>query len=107
MFSESIFLCLLFSTINVISTQDNQSCEVLQRKLNKYQTYINPTIDPETTGLRVCQNFINNTCCPQLYADRIQNATLMELYQLLELQSMNFYQPLMELNDRLNGKQLV
>ena len=54
-------------------------------------------------GLKLCENWINDTCCPQLYEDQIQNATAIELYQLFELYSIRLYEPLLSLTNQFNS----
>lgn len=98
MFYYLYLLCLLL--INFVSTQNQ--CFILNNKLNKYNIHLtNP--QKNSPGLRLCQNFILNQCCPQTYEDQIQNATAVELYNLFELHTMNLYEPLLRLTNDLNG----
>jgi len=97
-------LFIIYLLINIIYTENTNQCSLLNIKLNKYNIHIN---DQETKkdflGLRLCQGLINDYCCPQIYEDKIQNATAIELYNLFELYSINLYEPLLRLNNQLNG----
>ena len=98
MFQSLFLICLL---IKLIYTETNQ-CSLLHNKLNKYGIDIN--IDEKNfIGLRLCQGLINDYCCPQIYEDKIQNATSIELNYLFELNSINLYEPLLRLTIELNG----
>src|ERR1700728_3725095 len=100
MFHSLFIICLL---INIIYTEnDNNQCLLLNSKLNKYGININNQ-EKNFLGLRLCQGLMNNYCCPQIYEDKIQNATAIELYHLFELYSINLYEPLLRLNKQLNG----
>jgi hypothetical protein len=100
MFYSLFFICLL---INRISTKTHQhQCSLLNNKLNKYGIQINHS-EKNFLGLRLCQGLIKDFCCPQIYEDKIQNATAIELYHLLELYSINLYEPLLRLTIEFNG----
>jgi hypothetical protein len=92
--------CIYF-LINIVSTQINQ-CSLLNDKVLKYGIHINIQ-HKNFLGLRLCQNLISDYCCPQIYEDRIQNATATELYHLFELYSIHLYEPLVRLTMELNG----
>ncbi|CAF3532192.1 unnamed protein product [Adineta steineri] len=96
------YLFLLYLSINSISTQQNQ-CILLNNKLTKYNLKQNFHQISNTPGIRLCQGLINDRCCPQIYEDRIQNATAIELYQLFELYTINLYEPLLRLTNDLNN----
>ena len=98
MFYTLYLICLL---IKLISTE-NSSCLLLNSKLNNYGIQIQH-YENDFNGLRLCQGFINDTCCPQIYEDKIQNATAIELYHLFELYSINLYEPLLRLTLQLNS----
>lgn len=98
--SYTLFIiCLL---INLISTENNSQCLLLNNKLSKYGITIN-NHENNFPSLKLCQNLINNSCCSQIDEDKIQNATAIELYQLFELHSMNLYQPLIQLTNQFNS----
>jgi hypothetical protein len=98
MFYSLFLICLL---INITSTNTPQ-CSLLNSKLNKYGIEINLDKN-DFIGLRLCQGLINNSCCPQSYEDKIQNATAIELDHLFELYSINLYEPLLRLTIQFNG----
>jgi hypothetical protein len=91
-------ICLL---INRIST-DNHQCSSINKKLNQNGIKINNQ-EKDFHGLKICQGLIKDICCPQIYEDKIQNITAIELYHLLELYSMDLYEPLIRLNIQFNG----
>ncbi|CAF1493081.1 unnamed protein product, partial [Rotaria sordida] len=94
----SLFLISLLTNIGY--TENNQ-CSFLNSKLNKYGIHIK-IHDKDFIGLKLCQNLINNYCCPQIYEDKIQNATIIELYQLSEFYSINLYESLRRITVQLN-----
>jgi hypothetical protein len=75
---------------------------MLHKKLNQYHIDVKYSSERSFAPLHLCQSMINNTCCPQNYADQIQNATVIELDQLFELYSMNLYEPLLRLSHDFN-----
>ncbi|CAF3574682.1 unnamed protein product [Rotaria sp. Silwood1] len=97
MFYSLFLICLL---INIDYTQNTQ-CSFLNSKLNKYGIHIN-IYEKDFIGLTLCQNLINNYCCPQIYEDKIQNATIIELYQLFDFYSINLYELLKQITFQLN-----
>jgi hypothetical protein len=97
---HSLFVICLF--INTILT-DNPQCLSVKNKLNQYGITMN-NYEKDFLGLRICQGLIKDICCPQIYEDKIQNITAIELYHLVELYSMNLYEPLIQLNVQFNGK---
>ncbi|CAF3165966.1 unnamed protein product [Rotaria sp. Silwood2] len=97
MFYSLLLICLL---INIGYTQNNR-CSFLNSKLNKYGIHIN-IYGKDFIGLKLCQNLINNYCCPQIYEDKIQNATIIELYQLFDFYSVNLYESLRRITVQLN-----
>ena len=106
MFYHLCFLCFL--SINVVLTQPAaSSCSALNRKLNKYNIYAKHLPDKGATSPRLCQGTIENACCSPSSEDQLQNATVIELYQLFELYSMNIYEPLLRLTNDFNGKRTV
>lgn len=97
--------CLLFLLIiSGGSTQQSNTCAALKTKLTKYHVHVKYLPEKTYSPLRLCQTYVNTTCCPQFYADQIQNATVIELYQLFELHSMNLYEPLLRLTQDFNGR---
>lgn len=101
--SHSLFIIIIICFfINKILTENSQ-CLLLNNKLNKYGISINNQ-EKDVHGLKICQGSIKNSCCPQIYEDKIQNATTIELYQLFEFYSMNLYQPLLRLSNELNSE---
>ncbi|CAF1565663.1 unnamed protein product [Adineta ricciae] len=100
MFYYLLLLCLL---INSIISQDNQ-CFYLNNKLTKYNHYNSLNLQiTNQPAIRLCQNLNSNHCCPQIYEDRLQNATALELYRLFELSTINLYEPLLRLTKDLNN----
>ncbi|CAF5048600.1 unnamed protein product, partial [Rotaria sp. Silwood1] len=97
MFYSLFLICLL---INIDYTQNTQ-CSFLNSKLNKFGIHIN-IYEKDFIGLTLCQNLINNYCCPQIYEDKIQNATIIELYQLFDFYSINLYELLKQITFQLN-----
>ena len=97
-------LCLLFLlNISTGSTQQTNTCAALKTKLTRYHVHVKYLPEKIHTPLRLCQNDVNTSCCSQFDADQIQNATVIELYQLFELHSMNLYEPLLRLTEDFNG----
>ena len=94
-----ILLSLLITTIS----SENDHCSTLKTKLNKYGIQINHSRE-DFHGLRICEDFIDDICCPQIYEEDLQNATAMELSHLFQSYSMGFYQPLQRLIGQLNGQ---
>lgn len=102
MFYYLFLICLL---INIKSTQQQQQrenqCFLLNTKLNKYNVNIN-LIQQNSSSFSLCQNLNQQHCCPQIYENHIQNATINEVYHLFELNTINLYEPLIRLNNDLN-----
>jgi adenylate kinase family enzyme len=99
------WILLCFTNLLLIyldSAQATNACSSLQKKLNKYHVRIKYLTDLRVPSLRLCQRLTNDSCCPQYYADQIQNATVMELYQLFELHSIRLYEPLLRLSQEFN-----
>jgi len=96
-------LFVIYLLINIIDTQTNNQCSLLNNKLTKHKIHINNQEKKDFLGLRLCQGLINDYCCPQIYEDKIQNVTAIELYHLFELYSINLYESLLRLNIQLNG----
>jgi hypothetical protein len=99
MFYYLFLICLL---INFVYTEEQPQCSLLNNKLNKYNINVNNP-EKDFPPLRLCQGLITNQCCPQIYEDKIQNATAIELYRLFELYSINLYEPLIRLTNDFNG----
>ncbi|CAF3360705.1 unnamed protein product [Rotaria socialis] len=97
MFYSLFLVCLLIS----IAYTDNNQCSKLNSKLNRYGVHVN-IYEEDFIGLRLCQNSINNYCCPQSYENKIQNATTIELYQSFEFYSINLYESLRRITVQLN-----
>ena len=101
--SRAFFLlCLLIKTI---SSEKNDQCSALNDKLNQYGIRINQNSPRDFLGLRICEDLIDDLCCPQAYEEDFQNATAMELTHLLELYSNDLYQPLHRTIQQLNGQE--
>ncbi|CAF2044632.1 unnamed protein product [Rotaria magnacalcarata] len=96
-----VFLVILLT--NFVSTQQQQQneCFLLKAKLNKYNIHINIQ-QKNFSRLNLCENFVDNRCCPQIYENQIQNATAIELYRLFELNTIHLYEPLFRLANDLN-----
>ncbi|UJR22512.1 hypothetical protein I4U23_025562 [Adineta vaga] len=96
------YLLLLCTLINSILSQQN-SCFFLNNKLNKYNINLPNLQTTNQPAIHLCQNLNSNHCCPQIYEDRLQNATALELYRLFELSTINLYEPLLRLTKDLNN----
>ena len=96
MYHSLFVICLL---INQIAT-DNHPCSSVNKKFNHLGI---PIPHHPVSGLRICQGLVQDICCPQVYEDKLQNITAMELYQLFELHSMNLHERLIRLNVQYNG----
>lgn len=96
-----LFLLLIFLINNVSSQQQLNQCFLLNTKLNKYNINLN-VIQKNFSGLTICENLIENRCCPKTYESQIQNATAIELYRLFELNTINLYEPLHRLTNDFN-----
>ena len=94
-----LLLCLLIKTIS----SENEQCSALNNKLNQYGIRI---VNSRTDflGVRICEDLIDDLCCPQAYEEDIQNATAMELTHLFEVYSKDLYQPLHHTTRQLNGQ---
>lgn len=100
MFYTIFLICLL---INIGYTNNNNNrCSDVNSKLDKYGIELTVN-EKDFAGLLLCQNFINNYCCPQNYEYQIQNATKTELRQLFEFYSINLYELLQQITIQLNG----
>ena len=93
-----LFACSLF--IHVFA---DAPCSLLHQKLNKYAIRRHPagkSVDP-----RLCQGLLDEkSCCAQLDEETLQNATAVELDQVLELHSISLYETLLRLTGELNSK---
>lgn len=99
MFRLFVLLYLLLHTIS----SENDHCSALKTKLNKYGIQINHSRQ-DFLGLKICEDFIDDICCPQIYEEDLQNATAMELSHLFQSYSMGFSQPLQQLIGQFNGE---
>ena len=104
-FDSTVTCRLLFIVLFArwCSSEETRSCQSFHKKLNQYSIQMKYQPDQIFTPLRLCPN-LNTTCCSQSSADLIQNATVIELYQLFELYSMNIYEPLLRLTLNFNSK---
>ncbi|CAF1324498.1 unnamed protein product [Adineta steineri] len=93
-------LFFIYLLTNIVYTQTNQ-CSLLNNKLTKYGIHINIP-EKNFIGVKLCQGLVTNYCCPQIYENQIQNATILELYYLFELYSIRLYEPLVRLTIELN-----
>ena len=99
MYNYLILICLI---TNFISTQQEKNqCFLLNNKLNKYNIHIRIP-HKDLSDLRQCRHSITNYCCPQDYIKHIQNATIIELYRLFELNAISLYESLLRLTNNLN-----
>lgn len=98
--SRIIFLlCVLIKTIS----SENELCSALNDKLNQYGIQIT-NIRRDFLGLRICEDLIDDLCCPQTHEEDFQNVTTMELNHLFEFYSKDFYQSLHHTIRQLNGQ---